>query len=40
MSWVCGNVEKACAIQSWRRTAASASEKVMAGLAYQAARLG
>ncbi len=33
-------VEKACAVQIWRRTAASASEKVTAGLAYHAARLG
>jgi len=40
MFWACGEVEKACAIQSWRRTAARASEKVMAGLAYHAARLG
>ena len=40
MFWAFGDVEKACAIQSWRRTAASASEKVTAGLAYQAARLG
>ena len=33
-------VEKACAVQSSLRTAASALEKVMAGLAYHAARLG
>ena len=33
-------VEKACAIQSWRRKAASALEKVTAGLVYHAARLG
>ena len=33
-------VEKACAFQIWRRTATRASEKVTAGLAYHAARLG
>ncbi len=33
-------VEKACAVQKWRRTAASASETVAAGLTYHAARPG
>jgi len=40
MSRACGDVEKACAVQSSLRTAARASEKVMAVLAYHAARLG
>ena len=38
MSRACGDIEKACAVQSWRRTAATALEKVAAGLAYHAAR--